>query len=650
MLAVAGCFPDPPGANDTETALDTSGGDTSVLADTFVDDSAAADTDTAAPDTSACPNGCGSLDGPCQVGVCTAGGCVAEPQTGGCDDGLACTSGDHCEAGVCVGVPIVCSAKDSCHVAGVCDAGTGRCSDPRKPDTAACDDGDVCTEGEACAAGVCQGGSIPNDSGDWVLKVPEVGNQALWVDEAGDIWWFVSVAQPETDFGETVGGGTAKLVLPEGATHGVGVLHFTSAGAIADATLLAHSTAPMRIPARALNPVRVERVGGAPLLMVVMTFEETLSLGQGARSALLEPRLGGPVGYVAAYFRSNAALEARVAFGSEGMSAEDNLQYGPIGVAWGPGGALALALPILADRLAFVEGVEFRGPPTSTTSQLVVRYPGFAIGSLWQRFLVGTSPVAPFVPYCNLAFDSDGNLWIIATYAGRAAWRRVEGERDLDSVPDVGDNFGMLKARVTTDARLTATTTFYSAGTLPLVTWIAGADEGGGGAVVAWGRGTLTQVDMDGNSLALVDLGLPTQVFQAVVQFAEDGSTLAVDPGGARMGFSALGFSAGGPWARVDASEADPAWSGPSLRGVGPWVVGLARGGGGGRGWALPILGSGAAELKALAVSSDGAIIPSIFARAGGLVVNTSTQGALAEGEAGIALLNSERGATCGQR
>src|SRR5262249_40384851 len=38
-----------------------------------------------------------------------------------CDDGSACTQGDSCQAGSCTGAPVVCTAADQCHSAGVCD-------------------------------------------------------------------------------------------------------------------------------------------------------------------------------------------------------------------------------------------------------------------------------------------------------------------------------------------------------------------------------------------------------------------------------------------------------------------------------------------------------------------------------------------------
>ena len=98
----------------------------------------------------------------------TAGTC--DPATGvcsnppkadgaGCDDGLSCTTGDSCQSGACIGTPVVCTALDQCHLAGVCNPMTGQCSNVNKPDGFACDDGDSCTAGETCQAGACTGGA-----------------------------------------------------------------------------------------------------------------------------------------------------------------------------------------------------------------------------------------------------------------------------------------------------------------------------------------------------------------------------------------------------------------------------------------------------------------------------------------------------------
>mgnify|MGYP007099124517 CR=1 FL=1 len=66
--------------------------------------------------------------------------------TAPCNDGNACTQSDTCEAGACTGAnPVVCSALDQCHDAGMCDPMTGVCSNPVKANGSACDDGNACT-------------------------------------------------------------------------------------------------------------------------------------------------------------------------------------------------------------------------------------------------------------------------------------------------------------------------------------------------------------------------------------------------------------------------------------------------------------------------------------------------------------------------
>jgi len=56
---------------------------------------------------------------------------------------------------------VVCAPIDSCHDAGVCDLGTGACSNPAKADGTPCDDGSGCTDNDACSAGACTGDGVP---------------------------------------------------------------------------------------------------------------------------------------------------------------------------------------------------------------------------------------------------------------------------------------------------------------------------------------------------------------------------------------------------------------------------------------------------------------------------------------------------------
>ncbi len=108
---------------------------------------------------------CTALDACHDVGSCdaTTGLCTTPAAADGapCDDGDACTQVDACQSGVCVGgSPVVCTALDACHDVGSCDAATGLCATPAAADGALCDDGDACTQGDACQSGVCSGNPV----------------------------------------------------------------------------------------------------------------------------------------------------------------------------------------------------------------------------------------------------------------------------------------------------------------------------------------------------------------------------------------------------------------------------------------------------------------------------------------------------------
>jgi|GEM_PF-6139830 len=73
-----------------------------------------------------------------------------------CDDESACTSGDVCKDGECVGVEVDCSSyADGECIVGSCDKDTGVCfSDQSLMNNQACDTGVACVEG-LCLNGVC---------------------------------------------------------------------------------------------------------------------------------------------------------------------------------------------------------------------------------------------------------------------------------------------------------------------------------------------------------------------------------------------------------------------------------------------------------------------------------------------------------------
>jgi len=107
-----------------------------------------------------------SDDNPCTSDECSAlTGCVFEDISGPCDDGSACTNGDGCIGGSCVGgVPLSCDDDDLCTVDS-CSPETG-CVNESIPEGDPCDDGDACTLGEACLGGLCGGGVPPDCEGE----------------------------------------------------------------------------------------------------------------------------------------------------------------------------------------------------------------------------------------------------------------------------------------------------------------------------------------------------------------------------------------------------------------------------------------------------------------------------------------------------
>ncbi|MBP47926.1 MAG: hypothetical protein CMH53_08290, partial [Myxococcales bacterium] len=77
-----------------------------------------------------------------------------------CDDGNPCTESDVCQGAKCSGgVAKVCPAGAACTI-GVCDSSTGSCSTTTSADGEACDDGDPCSLDDTCASGVCQAGTV----------------------------------------------------------------------------------------------------------------------------------------------------------------------------------------------------------------------------------------------------------------------------------------------------------------------------------------------------------------------------------------------------------------------------------------------------------------------------------------------------------
>jgi hypothetical protein len=97
------------------------------------------------------------------VPFCDPGGCGDSPAGAPCDDGNACTQGDHCDGnGACVSSsPLDCS--------GPCETCDPHAGCVPKGDGAACDDGNACTgpgSTDICTGGVCSGPAVNCSDGN----------------------------------------------------------------------------------------------------------------------------------------------------------------------------------------------------------------------------------------------------------------------------------------------------------------------------------------------------------------------------------------------------------------------------------------------------------------------------------------------------
>jgi hypothetical protein len=97
---------------------------------------------------------------PCTAEICVASGCAHSPiaDTTACDDGDICTDNDACKATTCVGAPKDCNDNSACTI-DQCDPAMGGCIYPT-----ACDDGNPCTI-DSCANGKCAVTTLADTTG-----------------------------------------------------------------------------------------------------------------------------------------------------------------------------------------------------------------------------------------------------------------------------------------------------------------------------------------------------------------------------------------------------------------------------------------------------------------------------------------------------
>ena len=77
-----------------------------------------------------------------------------------CNDIPVCMTGGHCAGGSCMGTAVACVSSNPCLVDGACNPATGACEFQNAPDTVECDDGHACTTGDHCSAGACVGTDV----------------------------------------------------------------------------------------------------------------------------------------------------------------------------------------------------------------------------------------------------------------------------------------------------------------------------------------------------------------------------------------------------------------------------------------------------------------------------------------------------------
>ena len=107
---------------------------------------------------------CSVLADQCNAASCNeADGCLIEPVPNDtrCVDGLACTLGDSCQDGGCVGLPRDCDADAPlCQVSTGCVEPTGECVFIDADEELSCDDDAFCTVDTVCVSGSCLGNEM----------------------------------------------------------------------------------------------------------------------------------------------------------------------------------------------------------------------------------------------------------------------------------------------------------------------------------------------------------------------------------------------------------------------------------------------------------------------------------------------------------
>jgi hypothetical protein len=103
--------------------------------------------------------------------------CVSCLVNADCDDALACNGAETCNVGtgMCqAGTPVVCSDGNDC-TTDTCNEPGGTCTFPPVADGAGCDDGVACSIPDTCQAGACESGGGPDLNGNDICDFDDIG-------------------------------------------------------------------------------------------------------------------------------------------------------------------------------------------------------------------------------------------------------------------------------------------------------------------------------------------------------------------------------------------------------------------------------------------------------------------------------------------
>jgi uncharacterized protein (TIGR02145 family) len=138
-----------------------------------------------------------------RAGTCDGmGACELYTASTGCDDGNACTYGDHCDgSGACRGTAITCTDDSgACGAKRVCN-GTSSCTTTYPGSDVACEDGLFCNGADRCnGSGSCTHVGSPCGATDTCVMCDEAGktcrNPTSWYDSSHDLTWEIYPSAP----------------------------------------------------------------------------------------------------------------------------------------------------------------------------------------------------------------------------------------------------------------------------------------------------------------------------------------------------------------------------------------------------------------------------------------------------------------------